>query len=160
MENKSENKNPTNDHIESNNQNFKKIIIIQKYKNNRNQFQTNNNAVNNKVLNIDMNVDSDNVHTKSLVGFPKTNYINNENINLSNQITNNINLDYQQKISNPHPKIIIQKLAKKSNKNQTIATTSSKEQIPIITKLKSKENKKIIIKTNKELNKVLKAQIL
>lgn len=124
---------------DSNNQEFNKIIIIQKNKNKNKTMQFNNtiNYETPKTKNIDINVDIDKTHNQD----SKINLKNNSNINLNIQKRNISNLENGQNHINPHPKVIIQKIKKKKDKNPKMSPY--KEQIPINTKITKNNNENI-----------------
>ena len=113
MENKIENLSPKISGEEIDHPKVNQTVIIQKIKNINSNKNKLSNSINKKPLNIDINVEIDNVHLKSLKNTPKNNTSCNSSTIFNYQKKDTFYTESQDKGTNPHPKIIIQKIKNK-----------------------------------------------
>ena len=147
MENKSEN---TLKIGELNQKNSNKTVIIQKIRNVNRKNNVQNTRFNaaKKPRNIDMNVDNDNVHINDFKNYSMNNILDISMNNLNKKNKSFSKLEIEEK--NQHPKIIIQKIINKSDKNKKMLSFFN-EQKPNISQLRE-DYKKFYTESNRQNN--------
>ena len=137
MENKNVIVNPINLQEGIKQQNFNNTVIIKRSANIDNNINEYPNSVvygYRQPINIDINIEIDNVHKKTLKNCSQNGSMNDGFIDLNNQNQNILNYNYLHRKANPQKKLIIQKIINKQNQRQIIMPKNP-QHFPYLTKL-------------------------